>query len=78
MPAWASIATIGLGVAVIAAFVIHCRRAANPFVPIDLVIESRFLRSALAAFTQMFALGAVLLALPLYLTGSGSSTTQAG
>ena len=78
VPAWVSIATIGGGVVVTAGFVLHCRRAANPFVPIDLVIESRFLRSALAAFTQMFALGALLLALPLYLTGTGSSTTQAG
>lgn len=78
LPGWVSVTALGGGCVVTTAFVVHCRRVADPFVPVTLVVESRFLRSVLAAFTQMFALGAVLLALPLYLTGSGRSTTQAG
>lgn len=78
VPVAASAALMVGGVATLVFFVVHSRRVADPFVPIALVLESRFLRSALAAFTQMFALGAVLLALPLYLTSTGSSTTQAG
>ena len=38
--------------------------------PAPLILESRFLRSSLAAFTQMFCLGATLVAVPLYLTGA--------
>ncbi|MDI9915963.1 MFS transporter [Rhodococcus sp. IEGM 1379] len=75
---WLSGLLVVAGIALVALFVVWCTRATNPFVPIDLVIESRFLRSSLAAFTQMFALGAVLLALPVFLTTGGSSTTQAG
>ncbi|MFZ2173208.1 MAG: MFS transporter [Rhodococcus sp. (in: high G+C Gram-positive bacteria)] len=78
VPAAASAALVAGGLATLVLFVVHSFRVDDPFVPIRLVLESRFLRSALAAFTQMFVLGALLLALPLYLTGTGSSTTQAG
>lgn len=76
--AWLSGILVVVGIALVSVFVVWCLRAKNPFVPIDLVLESRFLRSALAAFAQMFALGATLLALPLYLTSGGSSATSAG
>ncbi|WP_336881261.1 MFS transporter [Rhodococcus globerulus] len=76
--AWLSGILVVAGIALVSVFVAWCLRTKDPFVPIDLVLESRFLRSALAAFAQMFALGATLLALPLYLTSGGSSTTSAG
>lgn len=75
---WLSGILVAVGVIVLGLFVLWCRHASNPFVPMDLVMESRFLRSSLAAFAQMFALGATLLAVPLYLTAGGSSTTRAG
>jgi MFS family permease len=50
-------------------------RTAHPFVALDLILESRFLRSCLAVFAQMFCLGATLVAVPLYLTGEGRAST---
>ncbi len=48
-------------------------------VPVRLMVESRFLRSSLAAFAQMFTLGTVLVALPLFFTGPlGMTAWQAG
>lgn len=48
-------------------------------VPVRLIVESRFLRSSLAAFAQMFTLGTVLVALPLFFTGPLAMTAwQAG
>jgi MFS family permease len=41
----------------------------HAMIPVGLILESRFLRSTLAAFAQMFTLGTVLVALPLYFTG---------
>ncbi|MET4046839.1 MULTISPECIES: MFS transporter [unclassified Rhodococcus (in: high G+C Gram-positive bacteria)] len=78
VPLWASAAVLTLGLALLVFFVFRTRRSANPFVPIHLILESRFLRSSLAAFVQMFALGSMLLAVPLYLTGAGASTSKAG
>lgn len=75
---WLSGILVVAGVIVLCLFGVWCRYARNPFVPMNLVLESRFLRSSLASFAQMFALGATLLALPLYLTSGGSSTTRAG
>ncbi|HEY5856906.1 MAG TPA: MFS transporter [Aldersonia sp.] len=56
----------------------HCRRVSDPFVQVRLITESRFARSCLAAFAQMFCLGATLLAIPLFLIGGGVSTSLAG
>ncbi|MCF8570972.1 MFS transporter [Gordonia sp. HY002] len=56
----------------------HCLRVPVPFIDIRAVTEPRFARSACAAFSQMFALGATLLAFPLYATGQGASTTLSG
>jgi len=48
------------------------REVREPFVDPQLWREPSFLRSSLAAFAQMFCLGTTLLAVPLYLTRSGS------
>lgn len=51
----------------------------NALVPVRLIAESRFMRSSVAAFAQMFTLGTVLVALPLFFTGPLSmSTSRAG
>jgi MFS family permease len=51
----------------------------NALIPVRLVLESRFMRSSVAAFAQMFTLGTVLVALPLFFTGPLSmSTSRAG
>jgi MFS family permease len=66
------------GALTLAWFVRHCLRVAEPFVQVNLVAESRFARSCLAAFAQMFCLGATLLAIPLFLLGRGASASLAG
>lgn len=71
-------AVLGVSVVVLAGFVAHCLRAPVPFVDVRLLIESRFARSAVAAFAQMFCLGTALLAVPLRLTATGESTATAG
>jgi EmrB/QacA subfamily drug resistance transporter len=65
------------GALALAGFVVISRRRADPFVPLRLIGERRFLRSGLAAFAQMFCLGATLLGVPLYLTGPGGVGTAA-
>ncbi|MGX7729273.1 MFS transporter [Rhodococcus sp. 2H158] len=73
-----ALALIGGAAVVLVWFVLHCLRTQVPFVDVRLVAEPRFARSAIAAFGQMFCLGATLLAVPLYLTGGGVSTALAG
>ncbi len=63
------LATIALGALV--AFAASSRRRRAPFLDPRLIREPSFLRSSLAAFAQMFCLGATLLAVPLALTRSG-------
>lgn len=65
-------------VVVLAAFVWHCLRVDDPFVQVRLIVESRFVRSSLAAFAMMFSLGAILLAIPLYLVAGDRSASVAG
>ena len=74
----AVIGLLGLAVLVLSFFVWHCLRVEHPFVAVRLVAEVRFVRSSVAAFTQMFALGAMLLAVPLYLIAHGRSASAAG
>lgn len=73
-----AVGVLAAGTVALAWFVRHCLRATNPFVHIRLVAESRFARSCLAAFAQMFCLGATLLAIPLFLVGRGVSAALAG
>ncbi|GAA1395431.1 DHA2 family efflux MFS transporter permease subunit [Pseudonocardia kongjuensis] len=55
------------------------RRGRQPFVPLALLADARFARSAVAALAQMLALTATLLTVPLYLvSGAGMSVRDAG
>jgi MFS family permease len=78
IPVWAVAGMVAAAAAALAWFTWHCARVEQPFVHVRLVVESRFARSTLAGFAQMFCLGATLLAIPLYLVGNGSSTSMAG
>lgn len=78
IPGWAVAGMVAAAVAALVWFSWHCARMEQPFVHVRLVVESRFARSTLAAFAQMFCLGATLLAIPLYLVGRGSSASMAG
>lgn len=78
IPVWVVAAMMSAAVTALAWFTWHCARVDHPFVRVRLVVESRFARSTLAGFAQMFCLGATLLAIPLYLVGRGSSTSMAG
>jgi MFS family permease len=75
---WVPIGTVAAATVTLAWFAWHCARTKNPFVDIGLVTESRFARASLAAFAQMFCLGATLLAIPLYLVGKSFSISAAG
>lgn len=69
-------ATLGVaGVGFLALFAVVSQRTARPLIQPRLIIEARFLRSALATLAQMFALITVLVAVPLYLTGTLGRTT---
>jgi MFS family permease len=78
IPWWAVAGMVAAAVAALGWFSWHCARVEHPFVHVRLVVESRFARSTLAGFAQMFCLGATLLAIPLYLVGRGSSASMAG
>lgn len=78
VPTWVAITTVGVGAVAVVWFTWHCARVKDPFVNMRLVTESRFVRSSLAVFAQMFCLGAVLLAIPLYLVGRSFSVSVAG
>ncbi len=64
------------GAVLLAGFVAVSRGNPRAMIPPRLIIETRFLRSCVAAFGQMFVLGTLLVAIPLYLTqtlGLGSA-----
>lgn len=70
---------LGLGVLALVVFVAIERRRAHPFVPLTLLTEPRFARSAVAALCQMFCLTGTLLVIPLYLMSRlGMSSRAAG
>ncbi|WP_226366415.1 MFS transporter [Pseudonocardia sp. ICBG162] len=70
---------VAAGVLALVAFVVVERRVEQPFVPLSLLREARFARSAVAALAQMLCLTATLLVVPLYLlTARGMSTAEAG
>jgi MFS family permease len=67
------------GVLLLLGYGMSSRGRAVAMIPLPVLIESRFLRSAAAAFGQMFSLGAALVALPLFFTGPlGMSVAMAG
>ena len=79
VPVGVDVALGATGVAVLVLFVVVSRRAEQPLMAPRLIVEARFLRSTVATLTQMFALMCVLVAVPLYLTGTlGRSTAVTG
>ncbi|HWB68023.1 MAG TPA: MFS transporter [Mycobacteriales bacterium] len=67
------------GIVVLAGFARTLRTHREPFVNPGLFREPSYLRSTFGVFTQMFCLGGMLLAVPLYLIkGLHHSTTTAG
>jgi hypothetical protein len=76
VPAWAVGLVAGVGALLLAGFVRVSAGNPEAFIPPHLIIESRFLRSCMAAFAQMFMLGTTLVVLPLYLTGPVELTSS--
>jgi MFS family permease len=64
-----AVAEMAAGVLLLLGYGLVSRGRATAMIPLPVLIESRFLRSACAAFGQMFCLGAALVALPLFFTG---------
>ncbi|AWB93164.1 MFS transporter [Aeromicrobium chenweiae] len=58
-----------IGLVLLLLFVAVSARNPHAMLPPHLLFETRFLRSSLAAFVQMFMLGTALVAVPLHLTG---------
>ena len=79
VPGWLDVVLGIAGVAFLALFVAVSRRTPRPLANPRLLVEARFARSAIATFTQMFALMTVLVAVPLYITGTlGRSSAVTG
>jgi Na+/melibiose symporter-like transporter len=79
VPVWVCVLLAGLGVGLLAFFVVSSLDVADPVVRPRLIVESRFLRSTVAAASQMFCLACALVAVPLYMTGTlGRSTALTG
>jgi predicted MFS family arabinose efflux permease len=79
VPYWLDGAIVSAGFMLLLAFGLVSRGNPDAMVPLRLIFESRFARSSVAAFAQMFALGTSLVAIPLFLTGPvGLSTSAAG
>ncbi|GAA5142809.1 MFS transporter [Pseudonocardia adelaidensis] len=67
----------GLGLLALLAFVLVERRQADPFIPLALLVQPRFMRSSVAALCQMFCLTATLVTVPLYLVARGEASSAA-
>lgn len=79
VPGWIPLPLAVLGAGMLLCYGLVSRGRPDAIVPVGLMLESRFLRSSLAAYAQMFTLGAVLVALPLFFTGPlGMSAARAG
>jgi EmrB/QacA subfamily drug resistance transporter len=79
VPLWLPIAGAALGVVSLVVFVVAGLRRPRPFIDPRLLVEIRWLRSATGVFVQQCSLAAVLVAVPLYLTGvAGLSVTMTG
>lgn len=70
VPLWLDVVCGLTGGVLLFLFVVVSQRSEKPLIRISLLIEPRFFRSAVAAFSQMFALAVLLIAVPLYLTGT--------
>jgi len=69
VPGWLAAAGAVLGLGSLAFFVMTGLRRSDPFIDPRLLVEMRWLRSATGVFVQQSSLAAVLVAVPLYLTG---------
>ena len=69
VPGWLPVTGALLGVLAVAGFVVVDLHRRDPFVDPRLLVEIRWLRSAAGVFVQQSSLAAVLVAVPLYLTG---------
>ena len=69
VPGWLAAAGAVLGLGSLAFFVGTSLRRDDPFIDPRLLVEMRWLRSATGVFVQQSSLAAVLVAVPLYLTG---------
>jgi MFS family permease len=69
VPAWLPTTGALLGLGCLVLFVVGSLRRADPFIDPRLLVEIRWLRSAAGVFVQQSSLAAVLIAVPLYLTG---------
>ncbi|NYJ04077.1 MFS transporter [Petropleomorpha daqingensis] len=69
VPGWLAAAGVVLGLGSLAVFVLTSLRRSDPFIDPRLLVEVRWLRSATGVFVQQSSLAAVLVAVPLYLTG---------
>jgi MFS family permease len=76
VPIWLDITLAAAGLALVAVFAISSSGStASPIIQPRLILESRFLRSTVAASAQMFCLAATLVTVPLYVTGTLGRTT---
>jgi MFS family permease len=57
------------GLLLLLGYVAVSRSREAALIPLPVLVETRFMRSTVAAFGQMFCLGTVLVALPLFFTG---------
>jgi MFS family permease len=74
-----ALALTGIGCLLVVGFVLHARHAVAPLVPLHVVWQRTFVAGSMAAFCQMFCLGATVMAVPYWLTRhEGISTAQAG
>jgi MFS family permease len=64
-----AVAEVIAGLALLLGYGHSSRGRASALIPLHVLAETRFLRSTAAAFGQMFCLGTVLVALPLFFTG---------
>ncbi|WP_448627529.1 MFS transporter [Geodermatophilus sp. URMC 64] len=79
VPPWLPVAGAVAGLLALVVFVRTGLRSAAPFIDPRLLVELRWLRSAAGVFVQQSSLAAVLVAVPLYLTGvTGLSATVTG
>jgi EmrB/QacA subfamily drug resistance transporter len=79
VPGWLTVVGVVLGLGALVVFVLTGLRRSEPFIDPRLLVEMRWLRSATGVFVQQSSLAAVLVAVPLYLTGVvGVSASMTG
>jgi EmrB/QacA subfamily drug resistance transporter len=78
VPRWIPLAGLAVGVVALTGFVVSGLRRPEGYIDPRLLVETRWLRSAVGVFVQQVTLFSVLVAVPLHLTGvvglSGTAT----